>query len=1018
MFTMEYQARAGAGWGDSAANILSLDWIESKGGPVLVATGGANSGVLSLRRSGDTYAVADQAHFNTTQSRYMVGATGSSIVTVDGENYAVLSGLTRSGRLAWEITQDGLIGDAVTLETGSVAGRLGSVMAGTSSGSFHYGLTDYGQLGVFATRGDRLIETGTIQDTAESYLMAPVALEVVRVGNTDFLLSLCGAETGLSAFRIGTDGGLTFTDSAGVLLGLGLLNDPTDLATVRVEGQTYVVIASAADGGDGGALSVLRLDKDGSLSPTDHLLDSLHTRFGKVQAVEVLQVSGWTFVVAGGGDAGLSLFTLLPDGRLVHLDTLANTLGAGLDRITDIALSRQGDMLDIVVSSQGQTGLAHVTVDLSDRGVQRHGDSGRIDGTAKADLLNGGKGAADLRGNDGDDILVDGRGSDRLTGGAGRDIFVLEADGATDVITDFHASQDWIDLSAVPMLYGPSGLEVQRQNWGALLRFRDGETTEIRSRSGDRLSEEEVLSRILWGADRPPLGTFNREKGTDADDRMTGSDNVDILKGEAGNDLLDGRENGDILDGGAGADTLFGGEGWDELYGGTGPDSLDGGSGNDLIQDVSEGGVMGRDTILAGSGDDTVASGGGDDLIYADHGRDDVFAGTGHDTVWGGDGNDTLVGFDGNDRLMGEWGNDLLEGGLQNDFLDGGFGADSLSGGGMRDTLLGGPGEDLLEGQFGADEIWGGLGHDSIHGGGMSDRMYGGPGHDTVNGWSGPDGAWLGHGNDSYSDFFQPGPLGRDTVWGGGGNDTIHVSAGDDLVHGQQGDDLIFAGLGFDTITGGYGRDTIEGGGGNDLIEGGPMPDRIDAGAGNDTVTGGTGPEHVTLGLGHDLYDDVFQPGFLGRDSIWGGGGNDTVRSSGGDDILFGQRGRDVLVAGAGFDTLDGGAGRDRLDGGNGNDVLAGGMGQDRLIGGRGADRLTGGLGADQFVFNKTSGRDRITDFKPGEDQLLLDVSETKFKQLDLIGRPAGVLVEWDGGAVFLENLRPRAIDAEDVVFL
>ncbi|MGO4389370.1 hypothetical protein AB4Y85_17720 [Microvirga sp. 2YAF29] len=66
--------------------------------------------------------------------------------------------------------------------------------------------------------------------------------------------------------------------------------------------------------------------------------------------------------------------------------------------------------------------------------------------------------------------------------------------------------------------------------------------------------------------------------------------------------------------------------------------------------------------------------------------------------------------------------------------------------------------------------------------------------------------------------------------------------------------------------------------------------------------------------------------------------------------------------------------------------VLVGGIGADRINGGYGNDKLTGGAGADFFVFDTALGKgttrsnqnekvnfDTITDFKPGEDKILLD---------------------------------------------
>lgn len=56
-----------------------------------------------------------------------------------------------------------------------------------------------------------------------------------------------------------------------------------------------------------------------------------------------------------------------------------------------------------------------------------------------------------------------------------------------------------------------------------------------------------------------------------------------------------------------------------------------------------------------------------------------------------------------------------------------------------------------------------------------------------------------------------------------------------------------------------------------------------------------------------------------------------------------------------------------------GRDVLVGTDGRDRIIGLQSGDILTGGKGRDQFVFqNINEGGDRITDFTPGKDKIVL----------------------------------------------
>ncbi|MEO8531611.1 MAG: calcium-binding protein, partial [Deltaproteobacteria bacterium] len=68
---------------------------------------------------------------------------------------------------------------------------------------------------------------------------------------------------------------------------------------------------------------------------------------------------------------------------------------------------------------------------------------------------------------------------------------------------------------------------------------------------------------------------------------------------------------------------------------------------------------------------------------------------------------------------------------------------------------------------------------------------------------------------------------------------------------------------------------------------------------------------------------------------------------------------------------------------GSGNDTLSGGAGNDVLYGAAGNDILTGGTGADYFVFAYPSGDgvDKITDFKPVDDTIVLASDTFNFSE-------------------------------------
>ncbi|MDJ0820358.1 MAG: calcium-binding protein [Paracoccaceae bacterium] len=960
MSELVWRAQVGENWGRLATDIRSMQVVESALGPVVLAATGQGGGMVSFRvnDAGSSVTRIDSVYYTSPLSPYVTG--DAALIAQGGTQYALLAGTTSGDTTGYRLRDDGRFATQTTLDLPSYDGPTGPVVA-TSAAGYVYSVTGPGRVQGFEQNANgtyRVIETVT--DGIETFAAAPVAMQTVTVGGAEFLMVLDGGEIGLTAFRIDpATGDLTAESAVGVQTGLGLLQNPTGLEILSANGSTFVVVASASDQSGGGALSVFELTQSGALQVTDHVLDSRDTRFGAVESLETVEVDGWTYVLAGGGDAGISLFLLMPNGRLHHLDTFVDTVEAGLERISALSVVQDGDTLHVFAASQSSEGVAHLTIDLSDQGQVIERSSGLIQGETESDLLVGGAGDNDLRGEAGDDILVDGRGTDRMTGGLGADTFVLEADGARDVITDFRPGQDRLDLSSVPMLYDASRLQVIEQPWGAVLIFPGGEQTEIRSALGQRLSEQQVLSAIDWSTDRPPLVIFNEISGSTQRDDLSGSAGIDIIRGMDGNDVLRGFDGDDRLNGGAGGDTIFGGAGSDEINGERGPDSIVAGTGDDVIVDRPQGGALGQDTIWAGAGNDSVSSGGGADLVYGEDGHDWVFAGWGNDTLTGAAGNDTLMGAGGFDRILGQNGNDLLEGGMGNDQLFGGPGNDTLQGGSNADRLFGNQGNDTLEGMHGIDRLDGGLGNDWMHGGTEADTLLGGP-----------------------------------------GNDTLLGALGDDSLEGQNG------------------RDLIEGGDGNDWIHGGAMGDTVLGGDGNDTINGGAGPDRIEMGAGNDLFQGYYQNDALGRDTIFGGDGNDTVQASAGDDVAHGDVGNDSLFGGLGNDSLIGGNGRDTLEGWGGRDTLEGGAHQDRLEGGNGNDLLTGGSGADTFVFNSASGRDVITDFTPGVDQLELDVAERTFQDLTVYNAPRGVRLEWEGGSLLLEGLSASDIGASDVTFV
>ncbi|KEP68500.1 hypothetical protein DL1_11585 [Thioclava dalianensis] len=641
MWDLGFRALLGASWEDLSFDIRSLEVVDGTAGPIVLAVNGPNGGVTSFQLAANGSAQRIDTMSYSTSMSYNVTGDCHVITTGNAQQILVLGSSTQDGVFGVSLSANGDLGGSVRLGLPDLYCHEGPAFAISQNG-FVYAMQDARTLEIFAPAAKGgYVSQSTYHDTNSIYLQSPAAMETVRFAGKDYLLTLSASELGVSAFEISASGELTARSALGVESGLGLCAIPTGLEMVTIEGRCFALVSSAAEIGESGVLTVLELGRDGSLSVTDHLIDTLDTRFGRTQSMSVTQSGEWTYVIAGGGDAGLSLFTLTPQGRLIHLDSLADTNDAGLEKISALTSFVDQGRLEILASSDATPGISRLSVDLAQQGIVASTNGGTLTGTTKSDLLIGGSTNSHLRGSNGADILVDGWKQDTLSGGTGADLFVLNADDARDEITDFDPDQDRIDLTAVPMLYDASALRVQSKSWGAVLTFRGGEETLIRSADGGRLSAGQVLDAITSNANRPPMVL--------SDEQAANPPQV------AANLTLRGGNGDDRLTGDIGSDTLFGGNGSDTLIGGSGHDQL-----------------------------------------YGDA-QDDI--------LWGGDGQDRLWGHAGNDRLMGERGNDVLDGGDGNDWLNGGAENDRLLGGTGNDTLSGGSGFDILTGGSGYDRF-------------------------------------------------------------------------------------------------------------------------------------------------------------------------------------------------------------------------------------------------------------------------------------------------------------------------
>ncbi|MCC7035731.1 MAG: calcium-binding protein, partial [Alphaproteobacteria bacterium] len=156
------------------------------------------------------------------------------------------------------------------------------------------------------------------------------------------------------------------------------------------------------------------------------------------------------------------------DYRVDHVnDMIVELTGEGTDSLTvtvNYTLSATAEIENITL---GGTQSLRFTGSDTDNAITGNSGANSLNGGAGADMLSGGAGNDSLVGGLGDDILNGGLGIDRMTGGPGADTFVFDgpiASNNADIVTDFNAAEDKIDISALLTDYDPLAGDIL-SNW-------------------------------------------------------------------------------------------------------------------------------------------------------------------------------------------------------------------------------------------------------------------------------------------------------------------------------------------------------------------------------------------------------------------------------------------------------------------------------------------------------------------------------------------------------------------------
>lgn len=558
---------AGVEWYVSA--LTDLEVVLPGDGVYLLGTTGLGGGVSSFRLDVGAAPVflggqmlSGLSHLTPPQVELLTTGPGALVIAT-GLNTAVPN--------AWHLGSDGTLGGQANADLSGLSfpGLL-------ATAQISLGPTTY----IYAARTNtltpevlRLTGTGAPAPVAEAGGNAAHGFNLLETVFSDGQPILLAASTGGNVLRslpIRPDGTLGDAHEVAMESGIGF-NAPSALVTAELNGKTYAIMGASVSS----SLTVFEVRPSGELVPVDHIVDSLTSRFAQVSVLRSFAVGEQMHVLAGGGDGGLSLFTLLPGGQLHYRTTVSDTAQMTLADLSALAVwvGPEG-IVQILAGSESEAGITQLMLDPGPGGVTQVAAPGqtRITGGTGNDILMGGAAAVEIAGGAGDDILASGGGTATLWGGAGADRFDLSLNGRSNRIMDFEPGTDIIDLTRMPLLRSAAQLEIVPTASGATLRFL-GTEVRIETMQGTPLSETAVAAAIQfpiarytpgldWASlftpppDEPPVAPMPEDI---VDQNLSGATGDDILTGGHGNDTLLGGAGNDTLDGGPGNDVLTGG---------------------------------------------------------------------------------------------------------------------------------------------------------------------------------------------------------------------------------------------------------------------------------------------------------------------------------------------------------------------------------------------------------------------------------------------------------------------------
>ncbi|KRA66514.1 hypothetical protein ASD79_04420 [Caulobacter sp. Root655] len=247
--------------------------------------------------------------------------------------------------------------DAGALELDGASAVTSAEIGGTTYVFVAGGLDDGISVFSLALNGT-LTNVANITDSGSLNLLGVSGLTTVVVNGNTYLVVAGAADDGVSLLRVGANGVPTLVSSVADS-GTLHLDGVSRVASATVGGNAYLFTAGTNDDG----ISVFRVRGDGSLAAVTDLDDTGTFELDGVKGLTTAVIGGNTFLFAAGSvDDGVSVFQVSAAGLLTHTSSITDAGALELDGASDVATATVGGTTYLFVGGSVDNGVSVFSV--------------------------------------------------------------------------------------------------------------------------------------------------------------------------------------------------------------------------------------------------------------------------------------------------------------------------------------------------------------------------------------------------------------------------------------------------------------------------------------------------------------------------------------------------------------------------------------------------------------------------------------------------------------------------------